>query len=83
MGFVCSERVGGMGRGARLVSATKPGWTKFEIRNPKSETNGPNLEGEMSETTRRAGVSGIAYLSLPFVSDFGFRISDLKAIQPW
>src|SRR5205814_9811324 len=47
-----------------------------EIRNPKSETN-PKSEIQMSQTGSEP-VSDIHASNLEFVSDFGFRISDLE-----
>src|SRR5262249_18062180 len=59
--------------------ATSPLRGKSEIRNPKSERNSKDEE----QNTKKASpaVSDFGDLSLRFLSDFGFRISDL-ALAP-
>ena len=51
---------------------------KSEFRNPKSEANSKGRKGEKSKTTAgRGGGLDIWALDFRFVSDFGFRVSEL------
>jgi hypothetical protein len=47
---------------------------KSEIRNPKQIRN---AKREMLQTSGRLASSNFEFLAFDFVSDFGFRISDL------
>src|SRR5437660_1681297 len=53
---------------------------KSEIRSTKSETN-PNTKAAMTETGQRCSSVIRSYSDFEFVSDFGFRISDLDSMM--
>src|SRR5438552_12519550 len=53
---------------------------KSEIRNPKSETNSNKTEKAMTETGGYSVSVIVPDSDFEFVSDFGFRISDLKGL---
>src|SRR5262249_38713498 len=53
---------------------------KSDIRNPKSETNS-NPQIPKPEPEANAIVSGFCHSDLRIVLDFGFRISDLAAVE--
>ena len=63
------------------ASTNLAGW-KSEIRNPKPETNSKGGKRKKPQTAPPDAVLDICPSDFGFVSDFGFRVSDLIGNQP-